>query len=128
MLGALLTGALAAGTVAVASPAWAATPGTDAAPGCRLVASKPTAPRGTLNGIGRREYCSSVVTYFWVRVYKAIPAWPDSETAVVGRTYVQNNELSATGPCDGQGNYYTHTSTAKGLSGDSVESARVSLC
>ncbi|GAB1515557.1 hypothetical protein [Actinophytocola sp. KF-1] len=128
MLGTLLAGAFVAGSLAVASPAWGATQGSDTASGCHLVAAEPTAPRGTLNGIGRREHCSDVVTYFWVRIYKAIPAWPDSEKAVIGRTYVQNTELSAKGPCDGEGDYYTHTSTATGLSGDSVESPRASLC
>ncbi len=128
MLGTLLAGTLVAGSMAVASPAWGAAQGGAAAPGCHLIAAEPTAPRGTLNGIGRRKGCSDVVTYFWVRVYKAIPAWPDSEKAVIGRTYIQNIELSAKGQCDGHGDYYTHTSTATGVSGDSVESPRASLC
>lgn len=125
MLGTLLASAFVAGSMAVASPAWSVTSGNGAAPGCHLEAAE---PKGRLNGTGRRKGCSDVVTYFWVRVYKVIPMWPDSETAVKGRTYVQNTELIATGQCDGGGTYYTHASTATGLSGDSVESPRAQLC
>ncbi len=125
MLGTLLAGTLVAGSLAVASPAWGAS---DAMPGCHLEADTPQAPRKTITGTGRREGCSDIVTYFWVRVYKAIPAWPDSEKFVKGRTYIQNTELSATGPCDERGRYYTHTSTATGVTGDSIESDRAQLC
>jgi hypothetical protein len=125
MLGTLLTGALAAGSLAVASPAWGATSGISTTPGCHLEAAE---PKAILKGTGKRKGCSDVVTYFWVRIYKVIPMWPDSEAAVSGRTYVQNTELIATGQCDGGGTYYTHTSTATGLSGDSVESPRAQLC
>lgn len=127
-LGALLAGTLTAGCLAVTSPAWAVATDDDAASGCHLLAAEPTAPKATLRGKGHRKDCSDTVTYFWVRVYKVIPMWPDSEKAVRGSTYVQNTELSATGPCDGRGDYYTHTSTATGVSGDSVESDRELLC
>jgi hypothetical protein len=61
-------------------------------------------------------------------VYKVIDWWPDAEKAVKGSTYVQNGRLTATGGCDGRGQHYTHTSTATGVSGDSRESRRASLC
>ena len=128
VLGTLLACTFAAGSLAVASPAWGAALSSDATPGCRLEADKPSAPRTTITGTGRRDGCSDIVTYFWVRVYKAIPAWPDSEVFVKGRTHVQNTELSATGPCGGRGRYYTHTSTATGVTGDSLESDRAQLC
>ena len=128
MLGTLLAGTFVAGSLAVASPAWGVTPGDNVASGCHLDAAKPTAPKTTLAGAGRRAGCSDTVTYFWVRVYREIPLWPDSEKAVRGRTYVQNTALIATGSCDDRGAYYTHTSTATGLTGDSVESSRAQLC
>lgn len=128
VLGTLLACTFAAGSLAVASPAWGASPGDNAASGCHLDAAAPTAPHTILSGAGRRADCSDTVTYFWVRVYKEIPLWPDSEKAVRGRTYVQNTALNATGSCDGRGAYYTHTSTATGLTGDSVESSRAQLC
>lgn len=128
LLGTLLTGTFAAGCLAVASPAWAVHSDADAAPGCALRANEPTDSGTTVTGDGIREGCSDVVTYFWVRVYKAIPMWPDTEKAVQGSTYVQNRKLSATGRCDGRGDYYTHTSTATGVTGDSVESSRAQLC
>jgi hypothetical protein len=125
MLGTLLAGAFVAGSMAVTSPAWGVTSGNNATPGCHLEAAE---PKGRLHGTGRRKGCSDVAAYFWVRVYKVIPMWPDSEKAVSGRTYVQNTELIATGQCDGGGTYYTHTSTATGLAGDSTESPRAQLC
>lgn len=128
LLGVLLAGAFAAGGLAVASPAWAVSAGGHATPGCTLTADVPTSNKVTVTGKGSRDGCSDTVTYFWVRVYKVIPVWPDSEKAVRGTTYVQNPELTATGPCDGRGDYYTHTSTATGITGDSVESARAQLC
>jgi hypothetical protein len=127
LLSALLAGATAAGCLAVASPAWAAHRDDDATSGCTLQADQPTAQKA-LMGVGRRDGCSDTVTYFWVRVYKVIPMWPDAEKAVRGTTYVQDTELTATGPCDGRDQYYTHTSTATGASGDSVESGRATLC
>jgi hypothetical protein len=125
---ALLAGTLAAGGLAVASPAWAVSTDDDVAAGCHLSAEVPTAARGSVSGTGIRDECSDTVTYFWVRVYKAIPAWPDSEKAVRGSTYVQNIELTANGSCDGRTDYYTHVSTATGITGDSIESARKQLC
>ena len=128
-LGLLTIAAMAAGSAAIASPAWAADPATGAAkPACRLNANKPTARGSTLRGVGSRSGCSDTVTYFWVRVYKAIDYWPDAEKAVKGNQYVQNGSLTATGPCDGRGEYYTQTSTATGVSGGDVESGRVVLC
>lgn len=130
-LGLLTSAAIAAG-VAIASPAWAAAPGTaEAGPAaCRLNAKAPSVNRSTmkLSGHGSRTGCSDTVTYLWVRVYKAIDWWPDAERAVQGQNYVQNGSLTATGACDGRGEHYTHTSTATGASGDSVESGRVVLC
>ena len=125
ILGTLLTGTLAVGGLAVTAPAWAAD---GAGHQCVLYANSPKAPRTTISGTGGRTGCSDTVTYFWVRVYKAIPLWPDSEKAVQGRTYVQNIEITPAGQCDGHGEYYTHASTATGTSGDSVESARAQRC
>ncbi len=129
-LGLLTVGAIAAGGVALASPAWAADPATtEASEACRLNAGAPRANGSAkVSGFGSRGGCSDTVTYFWVRVYKVIDWWPDSEIAVRGRNYVQNGNLTATGACDGRGEHYTHTSTATGASGDSVESGRVVLC
>ena len=130
VLGLLTVCAIAAGGVALASPAWAADPATtEAAEACRLNANTPR-PSGSakISGYGSRGGCSDTVTYFWVRVYKAIDWWPDSEIAVRGRNYFQNGSLTVTGACDGRGEHYTHTSTATGASGDSVESGRVVLC
>lgn len=126
-LGLLAISAVAAGGAAVASPAWAAGQGADEQ-ACRLNAKRPTASASTLRGVGSRSGCSDTVTYFWVRVYKVIDWWPDAEKAVKGDKYVQNGNLMATGPCDGRGEYYTHTSTATGASGSDVESGRVVLC
>lgn len=129
MLGLLTIAAVAAGSAAITSPAWAADPGTgEAKPACRLNANRPTIGGSTLKGVGSRRGCSDTVTYFWVRVYKVIDWWPDAEKAVRGDQYVQNGNLTATGPCDGRGEYYTQTSTATGASGDDVESGRVVLC
>ena len=125
LLGALLAGTLAAGGLATASPAWADGATTS---GCHLTAETPKAPRATLSGTGSRSGCADTVTYFWVRIYEVVPMWPDAERAVRGSTYVQNDKFAATGPCDGKGQYYTHTSTATGLTGDSVESDRALLC
>lgn len=127
-LGALLAGTVAAGGLAVASPAWAAERGDSAKPECLVNAGMPTEDHSVLNGVGSRSGCSDTVTYFWVRVYKVVDFWPDSEIGVKGSTYVQNGKFAAHGPCDGRGKYYTHTSTATGASGDSVESARDLLC
>jgi hypothetical protein len=127
VLGLLTVGAIAAGGLALASPAWAADPATTQT--CRLNASAPRVNGSAkVAGHGSRSGCSDTVTYFWVRVYKVIDWWPDSERAVRGRNYVQNGSLTATGACDGRGEHYTHTSTATGASGDSVESGRVVLC
>jgi hypothetical protein len=130
VLGLLTVGAIAAGGLALTSPAWAADPTTtQASEACRLNASAPRANGSAkVSGYGSRGGCSDTVTYFWVRVYKVIDWWPDSEIAVRGRNYVQNGNLTATGTCDGRGEHYTHTSTATGASGDSVESGRVVLC
>jgi len=126
LFGVLTVLAVTAGSVAVASPAWA---GSDAGLAlCQLHAGKPTVSGSTLHGTGSRSGCSDTVTYLWVRVYKAIEYWPDAEKAVTGAQYVQNGELTATGACDGHGEHYTYTSTATGASGDDVESGRVFLC
>jgi len=126
----LMVGMIATGGTMMASPAWAASPDAfDANAGrCRLTANEPTANGSRLRAEGSRSGCSNTVTYFWVRVYKVIPFWPDSEKAVKGQNYVQNGKLVATGTCDGHGEHYTHTSTASGTAGDSVESGRVVLC
>jgi hypothetical protein len=124
-LGALLASACAAGGLAVASPAWAVN---DAAPACHLVADAPKQHGNRLEGRGEREGCSDTATYFWVRIYKVVDFLPDSEIAVKGSQYVRNDELTATGNCDGSDTYYTHTSTATGLSGDSLESDRAQRC
>jgi hypothetical protein len=124
-LGLLLAGAAAAGGLAVASPAWAAD---EAAPACRLSADVPTQHGNRLDGKGKRKGCSDTVTYFWVRIYKVVDLLPDSEIAVKGRQYVRDDELTAGGNCDGADTYYTHTSTATGLSGDSRESTRAQRC
>jgi hypothetical protein len=125
-LGLLSVGAIAAGGAAMASPAWAASPGREQA--CHLSASKPTSAGNTLSGVGGRSGCSDTVTYFWVRVYEEIDFLPDAERAVKGSKYLQNGELKATGSCNGRETYYTHTSTATGLSGDDHESGRAELC
>jgi hypothetical protein len=129
-LGLLAAGAIAAGSVAMASPAWTAGAGhtTVATTACRLDAKVPSANRSKVTGYGSRRGCSDTVTYLWVRVYKAIDWWPDSEVAVKGQNYVQNGNLTSTGDCTDRGDYYTQTSTATGASGDSVESGRVVLC
>jgi hypothetical protein len=126
MFGVLTVGAIAAGGAAMVSPAWAAEPGGEQA--CRLIAYKPSTSGATLQGKGERAGCSDTVTYFWVRVYKVIDLYPDGERAVTGSNYVQNTNLTARGSCDGKEEYYTHTSTATGISGDSTESSRVVLC
>lgn len=129
-LGLLMAGTIAAGGAAMTSPAWATSPNTPEATagGCRLTANQPTSNGSTVRGGGARTNCSNTVTYLWVRVYKVIPFWPDSEKAVRGQNYVQNGKLAASGSCDGRGEHYTLTSTASGTSGDSVESGRVVLC
>lgn len=114
--GVLMAGAVAAGGIAMASSAWASPAGTvagsspsSAAVGpaaCSLNASPPKSSGSRLSGYGSRTGCGSVVTYFWVRVYKHIPWWPDSEEAVAGATYFQNGGLTARGNCDGRGDYY----------------------
>lgn len=121
----LLGGAFAAGSLAVSSPAWGAD---DMSRGCRLYADPPEKDGSRVRGEGGRDGCSDTVTYLWVRIYRAIDHWPDSEIAVNGRQYVQNAELTPAGPCEGPHSYYTHTSTATGLSGDTVESRRAKLC
>ena len=129
--GLLMAGTVVVGGVATAAPAWAAAPGTtDVAAACQLRADTPKWNPQTrrLSGVGSRSGCSNTVTYFWVRVYKVIDWWPDSEKAVKGSNYVQNGSLTAVGGCDGRGQHYTHTSTATGVSGDSRESGRKSLC
>lgn len=125
MLCTLLGGAFAAGSLAVSSPAW----GDDnASQGCGLYADPPEQDGSRIRGEGGRDGCSDKVTYLWVRIYRVIDHWPDSEIAVKGRQYVQNKELTPVGSCDGSDDYYTHTSTATGLSGDTVESRRAELC
>jgi hypothetical protein len=127
--GSLMIAAVGAGSVAFASPAWASGQAAgEAKPACRLNANKPTVSKSTLKGAGSRSGCSDTVTYFWVRVYKVVDLWPDSERAVRGNQYVQNGNLVATGSCDGRGEHYTHTSTASGAGGDAVESGRIVLC
>jgi hypothetical protein len=122
----LVVAAVTAGGAAMASPAWAA-PADEQA--CHLTAYKPEPrPGSALQGTGLRSGCGDQVTYFWVRVYRDIDLWPDAERAVIGSQYVQNDELTARGKCGDHGEHYTHTSTATGLSGDSVESARKTLC
>jgi hypothetical protein len=129
VLGTLTVAAMGAACAAVASPAWATARGAEARPGCGLTAARPLiSGRNTLKGSGSRHGCSDTVTYMWVRVYKAIDFLPDTEKAVKGEQYVQNTKINAFGPCDGHGEYYTHVSTATGVSGDSVESGRVMLC
>ena len=137
--GLLMAGAIASGGVAMASPAWAAPGGvpggTSSASGsevtpmaCSLNANPPRSSGRRLSGYGSRWGCGDTVTYFWVRVYKAIDWWPDSEKAVAGRTYWRNGGLTARGGCDGRGKHYTHVSTATGLSGDDRESSRRTIC
>lgn len=132
--GLLMAGAIASGGVAMASPAWAAPAagsagGSDvSAASCVLYANSPTSYGSRLRGYGSRWGCGNRVTYFWVRVYKHIPWWPDAERAVRGATYFQNGGLTAYGTCNGRGQYYTHTSTATGVSGDSRESYRRTIC
>lgn len=121
----LLGAAFAAGSLAVASPAW----GDDnASRGCGLYADPPKRGGSRIHGEGGRDGCSDTVTYLWVRIYRVVDHWPDSEIAVTGRQYVQNGKLKPAGPCEGSDSYYTHTSTATGLSGDTVESRRAELC
>jgi len=129
VFGVLTAAAVATGSAAISSPSWADGSGaSEVKPACRLGADRPTAHGSTLKGVGWRSGCSDTVTYLWVRVYKVIDFWPDSEKAVNGSQYVQNGNLAATGSCDGRGEHYTHTSTATGVSGDAVESGRVTLC
>jgi hypothetical protein len=125
-----MAGTIATSGAMMTSPAWATDPSTSEARagGCRLTANEPRVNGSRLRGTGSRSGCSNTVTYFWVRVYKVIPFWPDSEKAVKGQNYVQNGKLAATGSCDGRGEHYTYTSTASGASGNSVESGRVTLC
>jgi hypothetical protein len=137
--GVLMAGAIASGGVAMASPAWADTAGaaggtstasaSDITPrGCSLNAYAPRSSGRGLSGYGSRTGCGDTVTYFWVRVYKAIDWWPDSERAVEGRTYWRNGGVTARGGCDGRGKYYTWSSTATGVSGDDQESSRRTIC
>lgn len=129
IFGVLIAGALAAAGAATASPAWATSPNPSVTSrGCRLTANEPNSNGSRVRGEGTRSNCSNTVTYFWVRVYRDIPFWPDSEEAVNGQNYVQNGKLTASGTCDGHGEYYTYTSTASGTSGDDVESGRTVLC
>lgn len=126
MLYAVVVTATAMGGVAVTSPAWAAPAHGQ---GCHLTAKKPqNHGRGYLKGTGLRSDCADQVTYFWVRVYRDIKMWPDAERAVKGTQYVQDSELTAIGACGDPGDHYTHTSTATGLDGDSLESERKHLC
>ena len=136
--GLLMAGAIASGSVAMASPAWAAPAGGSAdgtaggsdvsASSCVLYANSPTSYGSRLSGYGSRWGCGNTVTYFWVRVYKQIPWWPDAERAVRGTTYFQNGGMTATGTCNGRGEYYTHSSTATGVSGEDRESYRRTIC
>jgi hypothetical protein len=132
--GLLMAGAVASGGVALASPAWASPAGGAAgasdvvAAGCVLGANTPSGSGSTVRGYGYRSGCGNTVTYFWVRVYKHIAWWPDSERAVRGATYFQNGGLTASGSCSGRGEYYTHSSTSTGLSGEARESLRRTLC
>ncbi len=137
--GLLMAGAIASGGVAMASPAWAepagATGGTSTSSAsevtpmaCSLNANPPRSSGSRLSGYGSRWGCGDTVTYFWVRVYKHIAWWPDAERAVRGATYWRNGGLTAYGSCDGRGDYYTHVSTATGVSGDSRESSRRTIC
>ena len=81
-----------------------------------------------MSGYGARSGCSNTVNYFWVRVYKQIDWWPDAERAVAGRTHWGNGGLTAKGSCAGRAVHYTHVSTATGVSGDSRESSRRTIC
>jgi hypothetical protein len=131
--GLLMVVAVASGGVAMASPAWAA-PAGDAGgsdvsvSSCVLYANSPTSSGRRLSGYGSRWGCGSTVTYFWVRVYKHIPWWPDAERAVRGATHFQNGGMTASGTCDGYGDYYTYSSTATGASGEDRESYRRTIC
>lgn len=127
VFGLIMTSTLVTGGTTLSSPAWATSPDTSSG-GCRLTANEPRVNGSRLRGDGARSGCSNTVTYFWVRVYKVIPFWPDSEKAVKGLQYVQNGKLTASGSCDGRGEHYTYTSTASGTSGNSIESGRVVLC
>lgn len=142
--GVLMAGAIASGGVAMASPAWAAPSGaptgsstgasagsgaSDVAPAaCSLYANPPGSSSGRLSGYGSRWGCGNTVNYFWVRVYKHINFWPDSEKAVRGATHWRNGGLTASGGCDGRGVHYTHVSTRTGLGGEDLESRRVTIC
>lgn len=125
LLRTLLAGAFAMGSLAVASPAWGAA---DAVRGCGLYAKPPTRDGSQVRGEGGRNECSDTVTYLWARIYRVIDHWPDAEIAVQGRQYAQNAKLKPAGSCDGADSYYTHTSSATGLSGDTIESRRAQLC
>ncbi len=132
--GVVMAGAVASGGVAMASPAWASPVGAPAgsagvaAASCSLYANAPHSSGSRLSGYGSRWGCGNTVTYFWVRVYKNISWWPDSERAVRGATYWRNGGLTAYGSCNGRGTYYTHTSTATGWSGSDRESSRRTIC
>ncbi len=125
LLCSVMVAAVATGGTAVASPAWAA-PAEEQ--GCHLTAKKPVRHGSGRRGTGGRAHCADTVTYFWVRVYRDIDLWPDAERAVTGRQYVQNTEITATGKCGDPGDHYSHTSTATGIDGDSLESGREPLC
>ncbi|MFG3702320.1 hypothetical protein ACGF5C_31200 [Micromonospora sp. NPDC047620] len=109
--GLLISSAIAAGGLTLASPAWAA---------CGLGANEPT---GNISGTGSRTDCSGTVT-LTVRVRKDVFG-PDITVAEASQTGFGNGSLTANGSCAGGGTYFTETISS---SGNSIMSGRVDMC
>ncbi|WP_143047185.1 hypothetical protein [Amycolatopsis xylanica] len=124
-MGVLTAGAVSAGGVAMASPAWAAN--TASPLGCGLYAKRTEIFGSTLRGYGDRSGCgdNDKVNYLWVRVMKHVAFFPDIAVAVANTTLVSNADLAALGQCAGHGLYYTMTSDSRG---NAVESDRSEFC
>lgn len=109
--GLFISSAVAAGGLALASPAWAA---------CGLGADNPF---GNISGTGSRDGCSGTVT-LTVRVRKDVFG-PDQTVATATLPNFGNGSLTANGSCSGAGTYFTETISS---SGNSIMSGRVGLC
>lgn len=111
--GGLAAVAVAAGTLAFASPAWAA---------CGLGANIPNSGN---DGTGSRTDCSGTVT-LTVLVNKDVAFQVDPTAGSVTRSGFGVGSLTANGGCQhGSGSYYTETRSS---SGNKVQSGRVGRC
>lgn len=116
--GLIVASAVAVAGIAVATPAWSAD---SRALACGLGANPPT---GSISGTGSRSECTGTVT-LTVRVRKDLSLQPDITVATKTQSGFGNGSLTATGSCDGSGNYFTETISS---SGNSIQSGRVGRC